>query len=640
MKKQYVHSLCVFTVFMLSINMSKGQTIFAINQANQLTSFDASTPGTTSTPVTITGIVAGQDIVGSDFRPNTGELYILGYDGSNNSANLYTVNKTSALATQVGVTSITLDLGDGSKVGFDFNPTVDRIRVVSATDKNYRLHPVTGAIVATDGTLSFAGTDANAAANPEVSASAYTKSYIGSGTTTLYNYDEGLNIFTIQNPPNAGTQNTVGASGIPTGDPIEDTDFDIYTAPSTLVQTAYFSLTTTSSSNLYTVDLNTGTASLLGAVGSELKDIAVEIDRTLPATTGIVIYGLQGAANLISFDSENPETILNLVTITGITAGQSIVGMDVRPSNSTLYVLGYNATNGQSQLYTLDPITGIATASGVENTLALGAGLTGVDFNPVADRLRIIASTNKSYRLHPDTGVLTEDSPLAFAPGDINEGTDPFISSVAYTNSYAGTTTTQLFGYDDSLNVIVLQNPPNAGVLTTIAPVSLAVNLNDPTTDVDIFYNTASSANIAFLTTNEGTSTSDKLYTLDVATGTLVDKGLIGFGVSVKDITVGISQSVVTGIFNGNTSNALLQLSVYPNPLSDEAAIEFNLKESADVEVTAINMMGNAVTSFGVQQKNAGMTTYRASTSQLARGIYLFEVKINGIKQGAVKVIK
>ena len=102
-----------------------------------------------------------------------------------------------------------LTLGSNSAISFDFNPTVDRIRVVGANKKNYRLHPVTGAIAATDMDLAYAVGDVNAAASAAIGACAYTNSYIGSTVTTLYNYDMSLNILTTQIPPNKGTLNTV-----------------------------------------------------------------------------------------------------------------------------------------------------------------------------------------------------------------------------------------------------------------------------------------------------------------------------------------------------------------------------------------------------------------------------------------------
>ncbi|MBC7389125.1 MAG: DUF4394 domain-containing protein [Opitutaceae bacterium] len=328
MKKSYFNS--VFKILLPGVlgvmgNSVYAQNIFALTSNNELTSFLASNPQQAKPAIPITGITSGQTLVGIDSRPNTGELYALGYNSTDSTSNLYTINKITAIATKIGSTTIKLGLGNGSKVGFDFNPTVDRIRVVSGTDNSYRLHPVTGAIAFKDGNLKFAQADANFGKNPNAGASAYTNSFIGAGTTTLFNYDDSLNIITSQIPPNEGTLNTIGSTNITiTPGSTVMSGFDIYKDPSTLGNAAYLSISGIgSASNLYTVNTTTGGAAIVGQIGltGMIKDIAVEIDRTLPSPrTGKLIFGLQGLANLISFDSENPKVILNLVTITGLTA--------------------------------------------------------------------------------------------------------------------------------------------------------------------------------------------------------------------------------------------------------------------------------------------------------------------------------
>ena len=74
----------------------------------------------------------------------------------------------------------------GGRFGFDFNPTVDRIRVTSDAEQNIRLHPDTGAVAGVDTNLQFALTDVHARADPNVVASAYTNNFVGAGATVLY----------------------------------------------------------------------------------------------------------------------------------------------------------------------------------------------------------------------------------------------------------------------------------------------------------------------------------------------------------------------------------------------------------------------------------------------------------------------
>ncbi|MBL7774899.1 MAG: DUF4394 domain-containing protein, partial [Saprospiraceae bacterium] len=132
------------------------------------------------------------------------------------------------------------------------------------------------------------------------------------------------------------------------------------------------------------------------------------------------------------------------------------------------------------------------------------------------------------------------DGSLAFAVGDVNAGKDPSIGTSAYTNSFNGATATTLYNYDDSLNILTSQIPPNSGTLNTIGSTGITANLTDPSTDMDIFYNPFNGVNTAYLTANTGMSASDMLYTLNLATGSATAMGRIGNGIAVTDIAVTI----------------------------------------------------------------------------------------------------
>ena len=165
---------------------TSAQAIVGITETDALFTIpNPMAPYSFTTPIPVSGITPGQSIAGIDYRPNTGELFALGYNYANGASQIYRINVATAVATAVNTTPITLALGTGS-IGFDFNPTVDRIRVVGATSrKNYRLNPLNGSIAATDGDLAFAAGDPNAMASPSVGAVAYTNSYIGAEATTL-----------------------------------------------------------------------------------------------------------------------------------------------------------------------------------------------------------------------------------------------------------------------------------------------------------------------------------------------------------------------------------------------------------------------------------------------------------------------
>jgi hypothetical protein len=128
-----------------------GVLVYAVTEQNILVSFDSSSPGTILNGVAI-GNAGQDDIQGIDFRPQTGALYAVDAH-----SNLTTINVTSGAVTPVngGANNPINPALNGSNFGFDFNPTVDRIRVVSNADQNFRLDPVTGAVAGTDTNLAY-----------------------------------------------------------------------------------------------------------------------------------------------------------------------------------------------------------------------------------------------------------------------------------------------------------------------------------------------------------------------------------------------------------------------------------------------------------------------------------------------------
>lgn len=80
-----------------------------------------------------------------------------------------------------------------------------------------------------------------------------------------------------------------------------------------------------------------------------------------------------------------------------------------------------------------------------------------------------MSNTGQNLRTHPETGA------LAAMDGAINPGT-PFISSAAYTNNFAGATTTTLYVLDGPNRKLYIQNPPNNGTLAN--PVNLTFSFS------------------------------------------------------------------------------------------------------------------------------------------------------------------
>ncbi len=239
------------------------------------------------------------------------------------------------------------------------------------------------------------------------------------------------------------------------------------------------------------------------------------------------IWGLTTTNELISFQSSNPLMATGPMAITGLGSGVTLMGIDFRPANGMLYGLGSN-----SQLYTINTMTGAASAVGGPFSTAISGTSFGFDFNPTVDRIRITSNTGQNLRAHPDTGALLfVDGALNYNAGDINFGQPAGIVASAYTNNFAGTTTTTLFNLDAVLDTLVKQDPPNAGGLVTIG--STGVDITN-LTGFDI--STQGNAYVAI----ERGGVPSWLYSIDLNTGAMALIGEIGAGMLLADISVAI----------------------------------------------------------------------------------------------------
>ncbi|QDA61883.1 DUF4394 domain-containing protein [Hymenobacter jejuensis] len=210
---------------------------YAVTNANLLVFNPTNPSAAVSKP--ITGLATGENIVGLDFRPANGQLYAVANSSSN--SRLFTINASSGAATAVATLSTPLV---GSSFGVDFNPVVDRIRIVSNTGQNLRVNPADG-IAIVDGSLN--------PGSPFVTAAAYENNFAGTTATNLYTIDSQTDKLYLQNPPNAGTQAAIGDLGVN----VEASNgFDIGGTSNN----AYALLTVGSATRLYVVNKSTGAA--------------------------------------------------------------------------------------------------------------------------------------------------------------------------------------------------------------------------------------------------------------------------------------------------------------------------------------------------------------------------------------------
>ena len=226
-----------------------------------------------------------------------------------------------------------------------------------------------------------------------------------------------------------------------------------------------------------------------------------------PAPT---LVALTEPATLVVFAADHPDAATR-VTVRGVDG--DLVGIDVRPANGRLY--GLSSAN---ELYTIDAKTGDAKLVCSLTVPFEGGARSGIDFNPQADRLRLISADGQNLRVNVDIGATAVDGSVAYAPGDANAGKRPAIAAAAYTNSVPNVATTKLFDIDATLDVLALQDPPNDGVLTTVG--RLGVDFG-PLAGFEIVTD-ASGKDRAFAAAGA------TLYSVDLTTGTATALGTIG----------------------------------------------------------------------------------------------------------------
>lgn len=202
------------------------------------------------------------------------------------------------------------------------------------------------------------------------------------------------------------------------------------------------------------------------------------------------IIGLNFSNQLFKFDSSTfgqvrglDEVVGFITPIKSLPNGVDIVAIDLRPQTGELYALGQNGT--ALSLYTIiqsGPDVGTAV---LQSTLTLSGGPFGnptfadavysIDFNPVADALRIVNDVGGNYRIAAANyaiGTTVQDTALS----------QTGVTGIAYTNNFAGAPSTQLFDVQPSAigdSPLLLQAPPNTGTLTSQGSTGFDLNQGD-----------------------------------------------------------------------------------------------------------------------------------------------------------------
>lgn len=255
------------------------------------------------------------------------------------------------------------------------------------------------------------------------------------------------------------------------------------------------------------------------------------------------IVGLTGDGKLIGFRADAPSRARWTAQVSGLVGDQSLVGVDYRVQDGQLYGVG-----DAGGVYTVDARRGQATKVS-QLTVPLSGTAFGVDFNPAANRLRVVSDTGQNLRHNiddpagaPAAGVTANDAPLTYpATPTVPAATAVGISAAAYTNNDLDpTTATTLFDIDAQLDQVVIQSPANAGLVQPTG--KLAVDASAPA-GFDIASRLRSGATVD----NRGLAVlqvdgRSRLYDVSLLTGAVSPRGSFGKGWLVVDLAIPLDQ--------------------------------------------------------------------------------------------------
>lgn len=244
--------------------------------------------------------------------------------------------------------------------------------------------------------------------------------------------------------------------------------------------------------------------------------------------------------DLFYFESDAPEDV-DRETLSGLDEGENLLGLDVRPSTGGLYVLG-----DHGNIYVVNTLsnTALKVASlPIELDAADRNVKFGVNFNPVADRLRIVTNDDENFNVDPATGAVTVEGKIQY---DNQDHESPSVVAAAYTLPPAGQPTT-LYAVDQNRDGLYKVLPPASGVLSDREALDI-----DPSqvTGLDIGHDAG-----GFLVTRDGSTS--KLFHLDVVTGDVEEQD----GLDTEDGEIGSA-----GLNGVATLNVAVRSTVAPPP--------------------------------------------------------------------------
>lgn len=250
----------------------------------------------------------------------------------------------------------------------------------------------------------------------------------------------------------------------------------------------------------------------------------------------LLVVGLTADMQLVCFKEKRPDNARSIGSISGLMRGDVLVGIDFRVQDKALY--GVSRSGG---IYRIDLASAAATK--VSNlTVTLDGTSFGVDFNPAADRLRIVSNTGQNLRHNINMGGTTiADDPLDYPPATPVNAVGPnatMVTGSAYTNNdLVPATATTLYALDTMLDQVALQSPPNDGTLAATGKLGVDSSAE---TGFDIYSSRRGSVHaLASFAPGDGRSS---LYSIDLPTGMATLRGAFPTQYRVIGIAIPLDQ--------------------------------------------------------------------------------------------------
>lgn len=237
-----------------------------LTEDNRLAYFDSDAPGTILYSTGIFGLQAGERVLGIDTRPANTQLYALSSLGQ-----ILVISPQLGVVGRIGTGGI--NINPAARYGVDFNPVVDRFRIIADDDSNQRANPDTGALVSVDAALSPAGDKVSTAYDRSTpTAPALSTQFVIDSTTDSLGRQGGID---GSPSPNTGLITEIGPLGVNIS-PVAG--FDI--SPSGEVSASFV---VGGQRGLYRINLTNGAATLVGAFPANLTIADITYVPRVPA---------------------------------------------------------------------------------------------------------------------------------------------------------------------------------------------------------------------------------------------------------------------------------------------------------------------------------------------------------------------